>query len=210
MVRVATRRCDRSHVDFLTASAQQLQTVAAERSYDAVFSVAVLHWIPAGDHPGVLAQIHRVLRPGGVFRAEFGGAGQISAVRAVLDEEARAVGGGPAPWYFPDADTYRTLLATAGLSTSDGWVRLLRQRRSVPDADALLGWLRSQVLLGYDAVVPTDELETFRRRAESRAVAELRRVDGSFDQDYVRLDLRAHRADESSGSPTGRADSPAP
>ncbi len=193
MVRVAASRCDRPNVDFLAASAQQVQTVAAESSYDAVVSVATLHWIPAADHPGVLAQIRRILRPGGLFRAEFGGAGQISAARALLDEEARAAGGTSAPWYFPDADSYRDLLESAGLSTQDGWVRLVRQRRSVPDADALLGWLRSQVLVGYDPVVPEDARDAFQRRAELRAVAELRRVDGSFDQDYVRLDLRARR-----------------
>ncbi len=209
MVRVAASRCDRRNVDFRTVPAQRLDSMAAESSYDAVVSVATLHWIPAADQPGVLAQIRRILRPGGLFRAEFGGAGQISAVRALLDEEARAAGGGTAPWFFPDAHTYRRLLESAGLSTRDGWVRLVHQRRSVPDADALLGWLRSQVLVGYDPVVPEDARDAFRRRAESRAVAELRRVDGSFDQDYVRLDLRAHRTGEPASAGGAGTNSPA-
>lgn len=193
MVRVAGSRSDRANADFLTAPAQQLATVVAETSFDAVVSVATLHWIPEADHPGVLDQIRRVLRPGGLFRAEFGGAGQISAARTLLDEEARAFGGTSVPWFFPDADDYRALLDASGFSMRAGWVRLVHQRRSIPDADALLGWLRSQVLVGYDAVLPAAAVERFRRRAESRAVSELRRVDGSFDQDYVRLDLRAHR-----------------
>lgn len=206
MVRVAGSRSDRANVDFLTAAAQQLATIVPETSFDAVVSVATLHWVPEADHPVVLDQIRRVLRPGGLFRAEFGGAGQISAARALLDEEASAVGGTPVPWFFPDADTYRALIEASGLSTSAGWVRLVHQRRSLPDADALLGWLRSQVLVGYDAVVPDAAARQFRRQAESRAVSELRRVDGSFDQDYVRLDLRAHRAAEPAGRPAATAD----
>lgn len=207
MVRVAAERSGPANVEFVTAAAQQLATVVAADSIDAVVSVATLHWVPQADHPAVLAQIRRTLRPGGLFRAEFGGSGQIAAARAILDDEARRVGGGPAPWYFPEADAYRMLLESAGLSVRDGWVRLVHQRRSVPDADALLGWLRSQVLVGYESVLPKGTLQEFRRRTESRAVTELRRVDGSFDQDYVRLDLRARRVDRPGSSARAAANS---
>ncbi|MBD0275998.1 MAG: hypothetical protein ICV73_29235, partial [Acetobacteraceae bacterium] len=88
-------------------------------------------------------------------------------------------------------EDYAELLDAAGLGVRDGWLRLLRQRREMPDRAAFVGWLRSQVLVAYDPVVPRDRLAEFRAAAEDRALAELRRADGSYDQDYVRLDLLA-------------------
>jgi trans-aconitate methyltransferase len=193
MVATARQRNGAAHVRFEVCRAQKLDAVAPAGRYDAVLSVAVLHWVPAADHPGVLGQVRRSLRRGGAFRAEFGGHGQIAEVRRVLDDQARRHGGQPSNWYFPTPDDYAPLLAAAGLLTEpDGWVRLVRQRRELPDATAFLGWLRSQVLVGYDPLVPADRLRAFRQSAEERAVAELSGPDGRFDQDYIRLDLLAH------------------
>ena len=69
-------------------------------------------------------------------------------------------------------------------------VRLVRQRRAMPDRAALLGWLHSQVFPAYRDIT---DIQGFIATAQQRAIAELRRTDGSYDQDYVRLDLLAHR-----------------
>jgi trans-aconitate 2-methyltransferase len=194
MVATATARAGSRRVRFAVCRAQELDRVVPAGSVDAVVSVAALHWVPAADQPGMLRQVRRVLRPGGIFRAEFGGHGQIAAVRAVLDAESARLGGGPAGWCFPAAEDYLPLLAGADLDARPGrgWVRLVRQRRAVPDAGALLGWLRSQVFPAYDPVLPAGAGAGFRAAAEARAVAELRRPDGSYDLDFVRLDLLAH------------------
>jgi ubiquinone/menaquinone biosynthesis C-methylase UbiE len=177
-------------VRFAVARAQALDAVVAAASMDAVFSVAALHWVPAAEHPAMLAQVRRVLRPGGLFRAEFGGQGQIAPVKAILDEESARLGGGTAGWFFPSPAGYRPLLAAAGFTVpADGRVRLLRQVREFPTAAELLGWLRSQTFPAYEPVLPAGVAAEFRARSEARAVAELRRADGSFDLDFVRLDL---------------------
>jgi trans-aconitate methyltransferase len=192
MVATATRRQGGDRLRFAVARAQQLDRLVPAGSVDAVFSVAALHWVPAAEHPTVLAQVRRVLRPGGFVRAQFGGRGQIAALRAILDQEALRLGGGPAGWYFPTAEEYADLLAAAGLDTAaGGWVRLLPQRRSFPTAAALAGYLDSQVLGGYDPVLPAAAVPAFRAAAHARARAELRRADGTYDQDFVRLDLLA-------------------
>jgi trans-aconitate 2-methyltransferase len=49
---------------------------------DAVFSVATLHWLP--DHGSVFRSLATVLRPGGLLRAEWGGAGSVANVEAAL------------------------------------------------------------------------------------------------------------------------------
>ena len=189
MIAAATRRATPS-VRLAVCRAQELDRVVPADSIDAVFSVAALHWVPAGDHPRMLAQVRRVLRGGGLFRAQFGGQGQIAAVKAILDEESVRLGGGPAGWFFPAPAEYRSLLAAAGFAVpDDGWVRLLGQVRRFGTAAEMLGWLRSQTFPAYEPVLPPAAVAGFRGRVEERAVAELRRADGSYDLDFVRLDL---------------------
>lgn len=192
MVATATRRQGTDRLRFAVARAQELDRLVPAGSVDAVLSVAALHWVPAAEHPTVLAQLRKVLRPSGFVRAQFGGSGQIAALRAILDEESARLGGGRAGWFFPTAAEYERLLAAAGLTTgAGGWVRLLDQRRSFPTADALAGYLDSQVLAAYDPVLPPGAVPAFRQAAQDRALAELRRADGTYDQDFVRLDLLA-------------------
>jgi trans-aconitate methyltransferase len=189
MVALAARHAGPA-VRFAVGRAQQLDRVVPAGSFDAVFSVAALHWVPEADHPGMLAQVRRVLRPGGVFRAQFGGSGQIAAVKAILDEESGRLGGGPAAWFFPAPQDYRPLLAAAGFAVPDGgWIRLLRQVRRFPTGPDLLGWLRSQTFPAYEPTLPAAAVPAFRERCERRATDELRRADGTYDLDFVRLDL---------------------
>jgi trans-aconitate 2-methyltransferase len=195
MVAAARHRLTAPHVRLEVCRAQELSRFAAAGRYDAVLSVAMLHWIAAAEHPGVLGQVRRALRPGGVFRAEFGGHGQIAPVRRVLDEVSAAHGGGPADWYFPTVTDYQRLLAGAGfVAGADGWVDLIVQRREFPDSTAFLGWLRSQIFVGYDRVLPPAARPAFRAAAEERALTELQDPDGRYDLDYVRLDLLAYAA----------------
>ncbi|HUZ19509.1 MAG TPA: methyltransferase [Acidimicrobiales bacterium] len=162
--------------------------------FDLVVSTAALHWVPAHDHPAVYTGIREVLRPGGVLRAEFGGTGQIASVREVLDEESGRLGGAVSPWCFPDPNTVRAQVLMAGLSLADGFVRLVRQRRSIPDAGAFVGWLTSQVLIAYAPGLDAAAAERFRERSIARLLVEARRADGSYDQEYVRVDVLARRA----------------
>jgi trans-aconitate methyltransferase len=187
MIEQASART-RAGLGFAVCAAQDLDAVVAPASVDVVLSVACLHWVPGADQPGVLASVRRALRPGGTFRADLGGAGQIAATRAILDEESARLGGPTGPWYFPSAEEYADLLTGAGLVPER--VRLLRQRRAVPD---VVGWLRSQVLMAYLPGLPDDAARAeFTAAAERRALAELRRADGTYDQDYVRVDVLAH------------------
>jgi ubiquinone/menaquinone biosynthesis C-methylase UbiE len=190
MVATAAERYGAGPLRFAVCRAQDLDRVVPAGSMDAVVSVAALHWVPAADHPGMLRQVRRVLRRDGVFRAEFGGYGQIAAVQAILDEESARLGGGPAGWFFPTPEQYGPLLTAAGFAVpAGGRVRLLRQVREFPAAAGMLGWLRSQTFPAYEPVLPVGSVAEFRARSEERAVAELRRADGSFDIDFVRLDL---------------------
>lgn len=189
----ARRRHAAPHLRFVHLPAQEIDTIAPAGSLDAVVSVACLHWVPRADHPTVLAQLRGLLRPGGVLRADFGGHGQIDDVRRILDEESADLGGPTRPWYFPGAEEYASLVLAAGFSLDGGFVRLLHQRRSFPDAEAVSGYVLSQTVMAYDGGMAPAVRAEFRRRAAARAVQELRREDGSYDLDYVRIDLLARR-----------------
>ncbi len=54
----------------------------AKNEFDAVFSNAALHWVR--DQDAMMAQVRRVLKPGGRFMAEMGGQGNIAAIRVAL------------------------------------------------------------------------------------------------------------------------------
>lgn len=54
----------------------------ADHSFDAVFSNAVLHWVR--DQDAMMAEVRRVLKPGGRFVAEMAGHGNIAAIRVAF------------------------------------------------------------------------------------------------------------------------------
>ena len=101
----------------LDARRGRAETLPFNEEFDAVFSNAVLHWIP--DAGAVIAAVHRALKPGGRFVAEFGGVGCVQTVRLALIDAANRRGlDGAAldPWFFPSDAAYRALLETHGFA----------------------------------------------------------------------------------------------
>jgi trans-aconitate methyltransferase len=200
VARAAADHTDVANLAFATHSAEDVGSLAplalpsgrlTGPPFDLVISTATLHWVAAADHPQVYDGVKRVLRPGGIFRAEFGGFGQIAATVSVLNEESARFGGPQNPWNFPPPEEVTDALRAAGFSLDGGFVRLVNQIRAVPDRDALRGWLESQVLIAYETGLTPEHYATFCSRAIARLTEEARRDDGRFDQDYVRLDLLA-------------------
>lgn len=177
---------------FVQGPAQALaDLLSGDAPFDVVVSRAALHWIPMLDLPGVLAQCHRVLRPGGVLRIEAGGGDNIARIVTLLDRCSEQVGGPTSPWTFLHAGTALELSEQAGFAVGPGEVRTVAQRRPF-DREGFLGWLHSQSINAYEHGMGAEELEAFRRLVEE-SLDELRRHDGTWDQTFVRLDLVAHR-----------------
>lgn len=163
-----------------------------QNQFDAVFSNAALHWIPASKQPATLAGIHRALRPGGRFVAEMGGQGNIAAIRTALqtvlstfniDAEAAAAS------FFPSLAVYRRLLEPAAFTVRS--IDLIPRPTPLPNGmESWLNTFRNGVL---DRLNPAD-----RATALSQTVALLepilRDTDGNWTADYVRLRFRAIRA----------------
>jgi len=190
----------RENQTFVLGAVQALSTVlpspAHDGSFDLVLSRSVLHWVPAVDQPVVYAGAARLLTPGGWLRVECGGAGNVKAVQALLDDVSAGLGGPTAPWTFADAATAMDWVEGAGLdheAGGRGFVRTVAQHRRFDEA-SLLGWLRSQVYMAYEVGLPAAAHAEFRAAAEAR-LDELRRPNGTYDQTWVRLDLLVRRPD---------------
>ena len=134
-------------------------------STDLIVSLLTLHW--ANDLPGALVQIHRALKPDGLFIGTLFGAGTLKELRAVLTEAELAERGGAQARVSPFADGYdgAALLQRAGfaLPVSD----VDRFTVNYRDLFALIGDLRA---MGETNVL-NGSVRPLNRRIVARAAA---------------------------------------
>jgi SAM-dependent methyltransferase len=171
-------------IDVRTMDAQAL---TFEEEFDAVFSNAVLHWMPRID--AVLDGVFRALRPGGRFVGEFGGHGCVAAVcTAVRAVAARRGVQVRLPWYFPTPDEFRERLAARRFGIVS--VQLVPRPTLLPSG--MEAWLRT-----FAGPVFEQLPETEREPALSEAVELLRGAlcdtHGNWTADYTRLRFQAER-----------------
>jgi SAM-dependent methyltransferase len=174
----------------LDAQVVDAQQLAFDSEFDAVFTNAVLHWVP--DLPAVLRGVHRALRPGGRFVGECGGPGNVAAIGLAVTA-ARLGRGLPAPrnpWHNRAADEFDAALRDAGL-VSDS---LDVFPRPTPLPDGLRSWL--QVFAGpLLADVPAGDRAAVVDDAVRLAAPWLADHAGRVTADYVRLRFGATRPD---------------
>lgn len=172
-----------------------LTELVYDGAFDAVFSNAALHWIPAPLQPSALAGLFRALRPGGRFVAEMGGQGNIAAIRTALSSVFNACqmsSENLAASFFPSPARYRKLLEQAGFHVEA--IDLHPRPTPLPGGpDGMRHWLetfRNGVL---------DHLPAEKRAGAVDATIELLRpilydpASDSWTADYVRLRFKALR-----------------
>ena len=151
-----------------------------EAPLDAVFSVATLHWLP--DHDAVFASLAGALRPGGLLRAEWGGAGNLAGVDSALAD----LGLLSMDDLLAFADAEQTAQRLAGAGFVDVRVELVPDPVRLQPGDQLEAFLATVVLGAVLDPLPADE-----RPGVVRDVAA--RLDGPV-VDYVRLQAAARLA----------------
>ena len=156
----------------------------ARNTFDAVFSNAALHWVR--DQDAMMAEVRRVLKPGGRFVAEMGGHGNIAAIRVALMAVLVRHGFGDREDgvnYYPTPEGYERRLEQHGFQVQ----RIALIPRPTPLAESgMAGWLRTfrrGVLDGLPEALRDTVVE------ETAALLEpaLRDEDGNWTADYVRL-----------------------
>ncbi|CAN0078924.1 unnamed protein product [Discosporangium mesarthrocarpum] len=193
------------------ANPEDVNTTDTQR-YDAVFSNAALHWVQPLS--AAIKGAKSVLRPGGRFVGEFGGHGNVAAVRSTLHALLRARGVDPIlvdPWFFPSCQEYKGLLEEEGFIVDE--VTLSPRPTVLPRDTGMQGWLQVFAKAFLDAaaaaeagVPPGAEKSPLRSpdagvcsREESlleEALGILRPAlmdaDGLWTADYVRIRFCAH------------------
>ncbi len=112
-----------------------------DRSFDAVFSNAALHWMR--DQDGVLTHVKRVLKPGGRFVAEMGGFGNIAAIRVAVAAALARHGYDGANHdtnYYPTPAEYSSRLERCGFSVKQ--IALIPRSTRLPES-GMAGWIRT-------------------------------------------------------------------
>jgi len=161
-----------------------------EQQFDAVFSNAVLHWIP---QPELVVQaVAKALVPGGRFVAEFGGKGNVRRLLAAINRAYASFGvqGGLADntWYYPSVAEYASLLEREGLEVRDA--KLFDRPTRLEDGEkGLEAWIYMFLKFALDRF-PADRQQDFLREIERQARPELFR-NGNWELDYRRLRIAA-------------------
>lgn len=186
----AARRHDHPRLEFVRASAENLESVVDEGSVDKVMSRAMLHWLPVSSYLGLFESVYRVLRPGGWFHSESAGAGNVPQLVAVVNDLADRFGA-PRPPPFPDTGVVFDLVEEAGFSIPEEGVRTVGQRRTFT-RDQVVGFLRTQGAVAVSRMTDHEEKESIEKAAVTE-VEKMRRYDGTFDQTFARLEILAQR-----------------
>jgi len=156
----------------------------ADGSFDAVFSNAALHWVR--DQDAMMAEVRRVLRPGGRFVAEMGGHGNIAAIRVAFAAVLAHLGcdePGRLDNYFPTPDAYSRRLAAHGFTVD----RMIHFPRPTPlGAGGMVAWLNTFRRGALD-VLPQDLRETAIAETVALLAPALCDEEGQWTADYVRL-----------------------
>ena len=163
------------------------QALAFAREFDAVFSNAALHWMRDAD--AVLAGVVRALKPGGRFVGEFGGHGNVAAVKVALSAVLQRRGVDPRAhlvWYFPTADAFRERLEAHGFVVET--IELIP--RPTPLPTDMAGWLDTFAGPMLSAL-PEAERAAARDEAVALLAPALCDDRGRWTADYVRLRFAA-------------------
>lgn len=159
--------------------------------FDAIFSNATLHWVPAA--AAAIRQMYQHLKPGGRLVAEMGGQGNVGQIVAAVLRQLQRYGYPLAAadwWYFPSVGEY------AGLLEKQGFRVRLAQHFDRPTALAdpetgLTDWIEQFGAHFFAGVHATDKAEIL-----AAANTELRPAlwrDGQWLADYKRLRIVAEK-----------------
>jgi len=157
--------------------------------FDAVFSNAVLHWVPRAEEAA--AAMARALKPGGRLVVELGGRGNVRELMAASDRALRDLGvANPEryhPWFYPSVGEYAAILERNGLEVR--FAALFE--RPTPLEKGLIAWYEMFGGRLVEGLVP-DRLPEYYRLVEQFASEKLKGQNG-WVADYRRLRVVAIR-----------------
>ncbi|KAJ6620738.1 S-adenosyl-L-methionine-dependent methyltransferase [Mycena sp. CBHHK59/15] len=153
--------------------------------FDAVFSNAALHWCKR-DPAGVLESVKKILKPGGRFVVEMGGAMNCIGIRSALHLILRSRGYDPVPmdpWFFPSVEEYTKLLEAASFEPVH--VSLTPRVTDLPAGVG--GWLNLFVRKSFLRDIPDNEATEIIKEVEDACRIDCQDTSGNWSMMYSRL-----------------------
>jgi len=176
-------------INFQQADARNLPFSA---SFDAIFSNAVLHWIP--EKETVINSMYQSLKKGGRIVLEFGGKDNIqqmwNSLKIVLQKRGYSENANISFWYFPSIGAYTTLLEKQGFRV----VRAEHFDRPTPlkGSNGLKDWFL-MFTDNFFSNIPLSEKEVILEEVETTLKA-TNFIDGTWYADYKRIRVMAIKA----------------
>jgi len=171
----------------LDARVMDGHTLQFDGEFNAVFSIAALHWMKQPEK--VIAGVWRALNAGGRFVGEFGGKGNVATIVMGLEGalskrgiDAKTVD----PWYNPTAEEYRIILEAHGFTVNS----IALFPRSTPLPGSIVGWLET-FAQPFAATLPPPDRYAFFREVAELCRSKLCDDAGNWWADYVRLRFSA-------------------
>ncbi|MCI1305160.1 MAG: methyltransferase domain-containing protein [Lachnospiraceae bacterium] len=184
---LALARKNHPGIPFILADAASYRP---DHPADAVFSNAMMHWVPKARQDTLLQNVAASLRTGGEFVFEMGGRGNNALIHGTLGDLFRERGlEYRMPFYFPSIGEYTPMLERAGMAADFS----AQFRRPTPrkSEHAIVDWI-----LMFDREpfggLPEEEIRSIAAEAEKRLKDRLFQ-DGVWYLDYVRLRMKARR-----------------
>jgi SAM-dependent methyltransferase len=163
------------------------QNISFDEPFDAVFTNAALHWMPAIDR--VLNGVSNILRPQGRFVGEFGGHGNIAAIRVALQAVLLRHGiemDDNGVWYFPTTEEFREKLVSHGFVVET--IELFARPTALPTN--MEGWLTT-FANSFIKLMPAGQQSRILAEVVDMLKPVLQDRQGNWTADYVRLRFRA-------------------
>ena len=174
-------------IEFQVADAR---TFDVPDTFDAIFSNAVLHWIPEAEQ--VVQHVAANLKSGGRFVVEFGGKNNVKTVITALQQSLDEVAHKQvqAHWFYPSIGEYAPLLEKHGLTVRSAWLidRPTRLEDGTRGLRTWVGMFRS----GWVNDLPPETQEQVFTSVENKLRDRLFH-DGSWYMDYRRIRIIARK-----------------
>lgn len=155
------------------------EPIALDEPVDAILSTATFHWLP--DHAALFRNLAAVIRPAGHLVAQFGGAGNIASIQAIL---ATLGDGWTGPWTFADPAETTGRLEAAGFTDVEAWLQ--PEPTPLEPGEPTAAYLITVILGDHLVRLPAAEQEPFVQAVAARLPRS--------EIDYVRLNVTARRA----------------
>ena len=173
----------------LNVASMDGERFAFHRSFDAVFTNAALHWMKRLDL--VVKGVANSLKPRGRFVGEFGGKGNVQAIRSALHEGLRSRNIDPwtvDPWNYPSTEEFTALLDRFDFSVNV--VELIPRPTKLPGD--ITSWLEI-FAQPFTRSLEVAKRQEFVEEVQVKLKPKLKKSDGAWYADYVRLRFKATR-----------------